>query len=380
MTILVAPDSFKDALPSPEVCKAIGRGLQKARPEATIHLFPMADGGEGTADVLTWHLKGEQVHLMVSDPLHRPVEAHYFLSANGEVAFIEMAQASGLQLLRPEERNPLKTSTFGTGELILDALCKGVKKIFLAIGGSATNDAGMGMAAALGWQFLTENGSALAPIGENLHKVGKILPPTTTLPHSGPSITVLCDVNNPLYGLKGAAFVYARQKGANDAAIARLDAGLQYFSNILMQYFGKDFSQAPGSGAAGGMGAGALAFLDAKLQPGIEAIMELTGFETMLKTADLVITGEGKLDGQTMHGKLIHGICKKARHYGVPVIALCGSLDATPDETKAIGLRAAFSLLRKPQSLAEAIASTQEGLEYLSYHVLSIVGFERRLV
>lgn len=378
MKILIAPDTFKDALPAIEVCKAIERGLRKANPEVETILFPLADGGEGTSDVIAWHLKGEIVKITVADPLFRPIEAHYFLSADGTTAFIEMAQASGLHLLKSEERNPLKTSTFGAGEMLLDAWHRGVKNIYLGIGGSATNDAGMGMAAALGWRFLSKNGEELTPTGENLQKVETIQPPQKIqnsqylIPNSQ-FHSVLCDVTNPLFGPNGAACVYARQKGADDAAIAQLDAGLRHFSKKLEQLFGKDFSQTPGAGAAGGMGAGAMAFLGARLLPGIEAVMKLTGFEEVLKNADLVITGEGKLDGQTLHGKLIHGICKKASAYKVPVVAMCGTLEVTPEKISAIGLMAAFSLLKRPGSLSEAIAFTETGLEHLSYNVLKIM-------
>ena len=189
-------------------------------------------------------------------------------------------------------------------------------------------------------------------------------------------VEVICDVTNPLFGHEGAAHVYARQKGADDAAIDRLDAGLRHFSKKLEAHFGKNFAEIPGSGAAGGLGAGAMAFLGAKLKPGIEAVMELTGFEEVLKNADLVITGEGKLDGQTLHGKLIHGICKKAAKHGVPVIAFCGTLEATPDSIAATGLQAAFSVLRKPANLGEAIASTEEGLQSLAYNVLKVIGLK----
>lgn len=374
MKILIAPDSFKEALPALEVCKAIERGLRKANPEIEARLFPLADGGEGTTEVVAWHLKGKMIPLKTVDPLLRPVEAHYFLSACGTTAFIEMAQASGLQLLKPGERNPLKTSTYGVGEMLLDAWRRGAAKIYLAIGGSATNDAGMGMAAALGWRFLSKSQKELLPIGENLQQVNALEPPAPqSLPSQPPQHLVLCDVSNPLFGPTGAAWIYARQKGAGKAAIARLDEGLRHFSKKLEGQFGRDFSQIPGAGAAGGMGAGAMAFLSASLQPGIETLMELTGFEAALKGASLVLTGEGRLDGQTLHGKLIHGICKKASACGVPVVALCGALEASPEEVEAIGLQAAFSVLQKPQSLAEAIRSTKRGLEQLSFNVLKIL-------
>ncbi|MBI5915601.1 MAG: glycerate kinase [Bacteroidetes bacterium] len=371
MKILIAPDSFKDALSAPEVCIAIQRGILLARPEVETVLFPMADGGDGTAEILAWHLPGEMVTCTVADPLLRPVEARYFLS--GEMAFIEMAQASGLQLLRPEERNPLKTSTFGTGQLIRHAIGRGAKKILLGIGGSATNDAGMGMAAALGWHFLSKNGEELAPTGENLGKVETLQKSEIRIPKS----EIVCDVDNPLTGAQGAAQVYARQKGADDAAVALLEAGMLHFSKKLSAHFGQDFAEIPGAGAAGGLGAGAMAFLGATLRSGVETVMQLTGFEEVLKKTDLVITGEGRLDGQTLHGKTVRGICQKAARYGVPVVALCGAVEALPEEVAGIGLRAAFSLLSKPQTLPEALVSTKKGLENLAYNVLKIMDLYR---
>lgn len=373
MKILIAPDSFKDALSAPEVCIAIQRGILLARPEVETVLFPMADGGEGTAEILAWHLPGEMVACTVAGPLGQPVAAQYFLS--GEMAFIEMAQASGLQLLRPEERNPLKTSTFGTGQLIRHAIGRGAKKILLGIGGSATNDAGMGMAAALGWRFLSKNSEELAPIGENLGQVETLLPPESEIRISKSEI--VCDVDNPLTGPQGAAQVYARQKGADNAAVEVLEVGMVHFSKKLEAHFGRNFAEISGAGAAGGLGAGAMAFLGATLRPGVETVMQLIGFEEVLKKSDLVITGEGRLDGQTLHGKLVRGICKKAARYGVPVVALCGAVEALPEEVAGIGLRAAFSLLRKPQTLPEALVSTKKGLENLAYNVLKIMDLYR---
>lgn len=375
MKIVLAPDSFKDALSAPEVCHAIQCGILQARPDAECILFPMADGGEGTSGILAWHLEGEEIKRRVADPLMRPVEARYFLSASGEVAFIEMAQASGLQLLTETERNPLKTSTYGTGELIAAAISSGVKKILLGIGGSATNDAGMGMATALGWQFLSQKGEKLTPSGAHLDKIDKILPPKGNALYriTGCRIEVICDVTNPLFGPDGAAVVYGPQKGADDAAVKRLDAGLQHFSEKLEEHFGRNFAALPGAGAAGGLGAGAVAFLGAELRPGVEALMELTGFDQALKGANLLITGEGRLDGQTLHGKLIQGICKKASEHGVPVIAFCGALESSPAAIRETGLLAAFSVIKKPQDLHEAIASTKAGLEELAFNVLRVM-------
>jgi glycerate kinase len=371
MQILIAADSFKDALSSLEVCRAIERGVRLASPSAQTTVFPLADGGEGTTEVLAYHLKGRVVEVWVHDPLARQVEAQYLLSEDGRTAFIEMAQASGLQRLAYPERNVLETSTFGTGELIADAMKKGAQKILLAIGGSATNDVGMGMAAALGWRFFSKNGDPLAPAGKNLVRVQRIVPPDF-LPET--TVEVLRDVDNPLTGEKGAVHTYARQKGASMADMIELEKGGLHFSKCLEAHFGKNFDGIPGAGAAGGLGAGAMAFLNAKLRPGTQAILDLTNFETYLKTADLVITGEGRLDRQTLHGKLVHGIARRATDFGVPAIALCGAVEATPADVGRIGLLAAFSCAHKPQSLEQALPHTAQALESLAFNVLKAMG------
>lgn len=371
MKILIATDSFKDALPAISVCEAIARGIKNVAPDMETILFPLGDGGEGTAEVLTFHTHGQMIDLQVNDPLFRPIKASYGISADGKIAFIEMAQAAGLQLLKPAERNPLQTSTFGVGEMIAHAIQNGARKVLLCIGGSATNDAGIGMAGALGYQFLDNTGAVLIKedlIGEHLQKIERFVPP-----HSQVAIdtAVLCDVDNPLFGEKGAAWVYARQKGADEAAVAHLDKGLQHVARILQNYFGKDFSALPGAGAAGGLGAGAMAFLNANLHPGIDTVLDITDFEKKCSGVDWIITGEGKIDAQTLHGKLIKGLVKRAK--GIPVIALCGALLATAAELEQLGLQAAFSILNRPMNLEEALQNTANLLEQTAQQVCKLL-------
>ncbi len=375
MIILVAADSFKDALPADAVCQAIARGLEAAgRPYGIEVLpFPMADGGEGTAEILTKNWSGWLSGCQVRDPLGRPVKAHFGLTPDRRTAIIDMAQASGLSLLAPAERDPLRTTTYGTGELILHALEQGAEKVLLGIGGSATNDAGMGMATALGYRFYDAGGNPLAGGGQDLEKVARIDDSQLQFDRSQVQVEVLCDVDNPLYGGRGAAHVYAPQKGASPAVVEQLDRGLRHFAEILKRQFGQDFASIPGAGAAGGLGAGAMAFLGASLRPGTETIIEQTGFLGHLPDADLVITGEGKLDGQTLNGKLIHGICQHCRQAEVPVIALCGTLEAGPQELERAGLTAAFSILQRPQSLAEAIRDTERNLESAAFNLLQAI-------
>ena len=367
--ILIAPDSFKDALPAVEVSQAIARGWQMARPADELVVLPLADGGEGTLEVLTLQSDGHFEKVEVNDPLFRPVEGRLGLSGDGHTAFVEMAQAAGIQLLARAERNCLYTTTFGVGELILGALERGARRILLGIGSSATNDAGIGMASALGYRFLDERDEELRPVGENLGRIRQIDDSQLRFDPAELEVTVLCDVDNPLFGPRGAAHTYARQKGATEEGVLLLDAGLESFSTVLKGHFGRDFSQVPGAGAAGGMGAGTLAFLGAMLRPGIQTVMELTGFDARLEQADLVITGEGKVDEQTLFGKLILGITRKAAARQIPVLAFCGTLEATPAQIQAIGLQAAFSLLTRPCTLEEAIAATADQLEQLAFNV-----------
>ena len=370
MKILIACDSFKDALPALEVCRAIESGIKKVSDKIDCQLFPLADGGEGTAEILIHHRQGQWIEVQVKDPLFRPVSAAYGLSGDGSTAFIEMAQASGLPLLTQAERRAGKTTSYGTGELIADALKRGVRHILLGIGGSATNDAGLGMAAALGYQFLDKAGKPVIPTGDNLINVRSIDAPEP-LPEDL-KVEVICDVDNPLFGPNGAAFVYAPQKGATVEEVERLNAGLVHIAAVFKSHFGRDVSRVPGAGAAGGMGAGAMVFLNARLCKGIEIVMKYTGFERQLQGVSLIITGEGRIDHQTAHGKLIQGICRRSAGVGIPVIAFCGALEATPEEIRQIGLRAAFSIMDKPRSLEQALSDTFCLLEQCSFNTISI--------
>lgn len=342
MHLLIAADSFKEALPAPAVCAAIAEGLRSTQPELSIALHPLSDGGEGSLEILTTHLALRRIATDVHDPLGRWRRASFGLSKDGRTAYIELAQAAGLQLLTPSERDPLRTHTFGVGELIAAACARGVERIVLSIGGSATNDAGMGMLAALGWRFLDGDRQPIEPRGGELLRIEHIVPPANL---QLPNIDVLCDVTNPLAGRNGAAHCYARQKGADPAAIDRLDAGLRHFAHkvaALLQ--GLDLQELPGAGAAGGVGFAARALLHATLHRGSDYLLDVTEFDRALAHAELVITGEGRLDAQTLQGKLIHGICQRAARHGVPVIALCGELTVSAAQLKRLGLHAAYDI------------------------------------
>jgi glycerate kinase len=373
MKVLIACDAFKDALSAPEGCEAIARGLQAGNAEVEPLVFPLGDGGEGTSEVLTYHSGGQMISLQVNDPLYRTVEAQYGLSGDQKTAYIEMAAASGLQLLKQEERNPLLTSSYGTGELIRHALEQGAQRIVLCIGGSATNDAGMGMAAALGYRFLSDSGELLHAKGEHLGKVAHIDKSHLSFDLSEIEVITLCDVDNPLHGPSGAAHVFAPQKGADEEAVAILDEGLQHFGEQLGNLCGKNVAEVPGAGAAGGLGGGSMAFLGARLQSGIQTVMDISGFSDALQSADVLITGEGQLDAQTKGGKLIKGVAAAGRQQDIPVIALCGSMVASLEDIADMGLAAAFSIQNRPVSLTQALVETEERLEGMAAMIARLV-------
>jgi glycerate 2-kinase len=357
MNILVACDSFKDALPADPVCRAIAAGLKRGHPAAAIRQMPLSDGGEGLLDVLRAPLGLEWIEKDVADPLGRSIRGRYGLSSDRQTCVVEMAEASGLQRLTLAERDPRKTSTFGTGQLLADARARGAKRAILAIGGSATNDAGVGAAAALGWGFLDGNGKDVPLGGGHIRDIMTLVP----APAPFESMDVLCDVTNPLFGPTGAAWVYGRQKGGSEDVLAELDDGLKHLASLVTAQLGRDVANLPGAGAAGGLGYGAVAFMGAQLRRGIEIVLDMTGFDAAARAADLIITGEGHLDGQSAQGKLIQGLCGRAQ--GTPVIALCGKLSATPDQIKAIGLKAAISINTEERPLSEMLANTAINLE-----------------
>ena len=354
MNILICPDKFKGSLHAKEVCNAIARGILQTQPHAKIDLVPLADGGEGTCELLTDWFEGHNIEIEVHGPLFRPVKARYGISKNGDSAFIEMALASGLMLINEHERNPLHTTTLGTGEMILDALNRKVKKIILGIGGSATNDAGIGMATALGFEFCDAAGQRLKPVGENLIHIRDI---KTTAVHAGlnhVAVVALCDVSNPLFGPEGAAHIYGPQKGADGPAVDLLDAGLRNFRRVVHKYLKRsvDF---PGAGAAGGLGAGAKVFLNATMEKGVNYIIQNTLLHEKVRNADLIIGGEGKIDNQTFSGKVLSEVISLARGAGKPVVAVCGKCELSEDETKSYGLSKVISLVDAETPVESAI-------------------------
>jgi len=375
--IIIASDSFKDSLDAPAVCAAIHRGIQKVLPRAQIQEIPLGDGGEGTARLLTRIKQAEWIPTKVEDPLGRPIHAGYGWNATERTAYLDMAEASGLQHLSSKERDPFLSSTFGFGQLLKQVLLKSPQKILIGIGGSATSEGGIGMATALGYQFIDKNGKKLTPNGANLSKIEHIFPPDQHPVPANCSISILCDVNNPLYGPQGAAPVFAEQKGATPGQIKELDKGLKNLAEMIQRDLNINVHQLAGGGAAGGLGAGLVAFANAELRPGIDCILEMVDFQNFIQHADVLITGEGKLDAQTGGGKLIQGICRKAALEKVPVIALCGSLQASPEEIQGIGLQAAFSILSGPMSLTQALPQTSQMLEETAEHLFRVISLTK---
>ena len=370
MKIIFAPDKFKGSLTSVDAALAMEAGFLQFDPNLDTRIFPIADGGEGTADILTFHSKGTINRTSVNGPLFRPVTASYGISTDGKTAFVDMASASGLALLSPAERNCMYTTTTGTGEIIKEALDFGVKRIILGIGGSATNDAGTGMASALGYTFLDIHGRRLRPIGANLRRITKI-------EYDGKinwdklEITVLCDVKNPLYGKSGAAFVYAPQKGATTAQIKKLDAGLKNIAGIMKDVSGSDIARVPGAGAAGGLGAGAIFFLKGQLKPGAEFLLQETGFKEALKDCDVVVTGEGKLDSQTRYGKALSTLIKIAAKQKISIVTLCGKIDLEPGDKMLKPVTILKSITGSGISEIDAIDRAPEHLKNLASEAAS---------
>ena len=317
MTVTLAFDSFKGSLRSDEVADAFAQGLCSVLPGLYIKKVYIADGGEGTAEALIRNLNGEFVHAQVCDPLGRRITARYGIVEKDRTAVIEMAAASGLTLLSAKERNPLSTHTFGTGQLIADALGKGCRNFFIGIGGSATNDGGTGMLRALGFRFLDQSGNELSGGGEILERIVRIDSSAVMPSLKDARFTVACDVDNPFFGLNGAAYVYAPQKGADRNAVEKLDKGLRTFARVIRDYNGFDLARLPGSGAAGGMGGAMAALLDARLERGIDMVLRAIRFDETIQGCDWVITGEGQIDCQTLMGKAPAGILNIAARKGL---------------------------------------------------------------
>jgi len=363
MKILICPDKFKESLSAANAAQHIFNGIKKVIPGADCRIIPLADGGEGTVDALVAATNGNKVQAIVSDPLLRKVNSFYGISGDGKTAFIEMAAASGMALLKPEERNPIITTSYGTGELIQKTLEKGCTNIILGIGGSATVDGGVGMAQALGIKFTDESGKDVPPGGGYLGAIRQIDTSGLDARIRNCSITVACDVTNILTGPKGAAYVFGPQKGANPVQVKQLDKNLAHLSALVLEQMHIETVDLPGGGAAGGMGAGIVAFLGGEIRKGFDVVSELIGLDHLIQWADLVITGEGKMDSQTAYGKTPAGVAEKALHYGKPVIAFTGALGEGVEKLYRSGFTAIIPIADKPMPLEQSMSRAAHLLE-----------------
>ncbi|MGB3150622.1 MAG: glycerate kinase [Maribacter sp.] len=373
MKFVIAPDKYKGSLSGLEFCNAVEEGILKVFPEASIIKKLLADGGDGTLEVVQHYLLADTIKVLVNDPLFRKIKVGYLLSKDKKTAFIELSEASGYKLLNKSELNCMHTTTLGTGELIADALNKGAQEIILGIGGSATSDAGMGIAVALGYKFLDNEGNELQPAGKNLGKVAKVNRSLVHKKLAQVKVKVACDVGNPFYGKDGAAYIYGPQKGASLDEVELLDWGLENFARILERDFNSNVQEIPGSGAAGGVGGGAVAFLNADLTSGINLIKELADFDKTITNADWIVTGEGKLDNQTISGKTIAGVLESASKQNIPVAALCGAVALSPEQQENIGLQYVSSILSNVSSLEDALSNSYQNLVSASYNFARLI-------
>ncbi|MYM35842.1 glycerate kinase [Duganella sp. FT94W] len=379
MKIVIAPDSFKESLTAMAVANEIEAGFRDIFPDADYRKLPVADGGEGTVQAMIDASGGKLVALRVTGPLGAPVPAFYGLMGDGRTAVIEMAAASGLELVPPSRRNPLHTTSFGTGELIMNALNAGARRFVLGIGGSATNDGGAGMLQALGGRLLDADGADLAPGGGALNQLDRIDLSGLDARIGDCVFEVACDVDNPLVGPQGASAIFGPQKGATPDMVARLDENLRHYADVIARDLGKQVADVPGAGAGGGIGAAMLVFLGGSLRPGSEIVADAVGLDAAVADADLVITGEGRIDGQTVNGKTPVGVARVARRHGKPVIAIGGALGVNAAAVHEHGIDAVFGSVSRPCTVEEALAAAAVNVRSAARNIAATIQVGARL-
>ncbi len=370
MNILLIPDKFKGSITAQEVINALSSGIKRANPDVKIYSILASDGGDGFLSAISRYISLKEILVDTVDPLGGKIIAPYLLDENKNIAYIELASASGLALLKPSEQMVMQTSTYGTGLQVRDALSRKAKYIYIGLGGSATNDGGIGIAKALGYSFMDDQGKDLQPIGKNLIHINKISKAGDVLGKT--LVFAINDVNNPLFGSQGAAYVYAKQKGASDLEIKALDLGLQHLEGMVKRYFKKDISLIPGVGAAGGTAFGLKAFFNAKFIGGIEFILQLAKVDELLSEIkfDYILTGEGKIDEQTMNGKLIKGVMDLGTTHTIPVIGICGKAEIKGDERISLSLEAILEINDPSKSLTDNMDNTYANIENAIYDYL----------
>ncbi|MFL6636811.1 MAG: glycerate kinase [Massilia sp.] len=377
MKIVIAPDSFKESLTALQVADAIEAGMREIWPDARYVKVPVADGGEGTVQALIDATGGRRVDVRVTGPLGQTVDAFYGVS--GDLAVIEMAAASGLEGVPPDLRDPRTATSRGTGELIRAALDAGARRFILGVGGSATNDGGAGMLQGLGVRLLDADGRDLGPGGAELARLARI-----DLAGFEPRVReaefrIACDVDNPLVGPRGASAVFGPQKGATPAMVDQLDAALAHYADVIRRDLGQDIAQRPGAGAGGGIAAAMVVFLNGDLKPGVEIVLDAVGLDAVVRDADLVVTGEGRIDGQTVHGKTPMGVAKVARRHGKPVVAIGGSLAVDADAVHAQGIEVVVAAVARPCAVAEALAAAEHNVRRAARNLAAALALGGRL-
>lgn len=369
--IVLAPDSFKGTLSSRQVCEEIATAARRVFPGCQVKAVPVADGGEGSVDAFLTAMGGERKELAVQGPFGEEMTGFYGLLEGGRTAIIEMAACAGLPLAEGR-LDPERATTYGVGQLMVDAARSGCGKIILGLGGSCTNDGGCGAAAAAGARFFRESGEAFVPTGGTLGEIAGMDLTGLRRAFAGVEIVAMCDIDNPLYGETGAAYIFGPQKGADPAMVKRLDHNLRALEQVVKRALGVDLAQMPGAGAAGGMGYGMAAFFGAKLQPGIETVLDTVNFDRLLEGAGLVFSGEGRLDAQSVRGKVVAGVARRAKAAGVPLVALVGQIGQGFEPMYDLGLSAVFSINRAAQPLAESAPHAAENLRLTAENVLRL--------
>jgi glycerate kinase len=370
--VVLVPDSFKGTLSSSKACEIMHNKIKEHFPLCEVISIPVADGGEGSVDCFLTAVGGEKINTKVKNPYFEDMEAFYGLIDNRKTAIIEMAACAGLPLVE-DRKDPTKTTTYGVGQLILDAANRGANKIIVGLGGSCTNDGGCGAATAIGIKFFNKKGDEFVPTGGRLHEINRIDMSSKAAVLKGVEIISMCDIDNPMYGPTGAAHVFAPQKGADGEMVQHLDNGLKHLSKVIKKALNKDFGETPGSGAAGAMGAGMLAFFDSKLQMGIETVLDAVNFNSVISDADIIFTGEGKIDCQSLRGKVVIGVAKRARQQNIPVIVISGGAELGIDEAYNLGVTSVFTINRLPEELEKSRLKSSENLAFAVDNILRLI-------
>lgn len=370
--VVLIPDSFKGTLSSTQICEIIESKVKKHFPECQVISIPVADGGEGSVDCFLTALGGERINLTVKNPYFEDMESFYGIIDEGNTAVIEMAACAGLPLVE-DRKDPLKTTTYGVGQLILDAAGRGVKKIIVGLGGSSTNDCGCGAAAAIGVKFTNHKGEIFVPTGGTNHEISSIDISGKAEILKGIEVVTMCDIDNPMYGPTGAAHVFGPQKGADAETVLFLDKGIKNVSEVIKKDLKVDLSEIPGSGAAGAMGAGMIAFFGSKLQMGIETVLDTVNFSDVISGADMIFTGEGKIDFQSLRGKVVIGVAKRAKLQNVPVTVIAGGADNGIDEAYDFGVTSIFSINRLPEAFETSRYKSVENITFAVDNILRLI-------